>query len=802
MIRMKSRPLHCLRHAYTRMRRILQAGDGRLSTAGLITLLMLGLFLYPSIAPGYVLKDEARGTYLSLFGIGSVRMSYATVDGNISLFEESDTGFLEDFDTQELLSLTVNGIVFRDYSLEGEVHYDPSDIPDWNFYAKLSRDKHYVLFGDQPNIFSEPYFTRYTQPFRGLTLHAEGERFGLTTFGAVTRGETEREELTPDGTSGTYDFSNIPVVPDSDRVVLEVRNQYDPTEVLEIIPQERDVDYTIDYDTGEVTFTRPVDAETFRGDLIVIVVIYKGQSESTAFNTALFGSRAIISPTTWLSIGVTYVAEFDRDSDLTKSFDARQEIYGIDSTLTFAETWKLTTEYALSQDHVDGTTSDELPGAFRAELHGAVGGQFDVQAKYHRTERDFLTFANPAIDPNQQELDIDGVYAYRPNHALKIGYSFLQDNLPDEAASATTTTHRPYIEWNAYVREHTELFSKYEYIRTTDDQSPKTTDKQTQVWLAGGVQEFLGVPLLSKLTLRGEYQISDFEDLTDQEPDTLTHQIGLRAASEPVSEVLTYVEQRERIMYDKELEKYTTRQDISEAGIDLKRWERFSAASKYQYRVIHDVLQERKTSERQVFTLSSEYQIFTPLTGAGKFEARDETFFSDGPTDVERTSRTLNTEGRLTYTPKKDLTARLRYAYEQTRDEADVTTTTMEDETELRLNYAFDTRKTRLTGVVKVERDLTEAPPSPETKTRTITYIAGAARELSDSWDVLVQYKHIQTELTAETESDAMFGELGYKIGRFVKLTAGYQHTRFTDARESTNNYTANSVYARLIGKL
>jgi hypothetical protein len=385
---------------------------------------------------------------------------------------------------------------------------------------------------------------------------------------------------------------------------------------------------------------------------------------------------------------------------------------------------------------------------------------------------------------------------------LTIGYSFLQDNLPNDSDSPTTTTHRPYIEWNAYVFEHTELFSKYEYIQTTDDQSPKTTDKHTHTWLMGGVQEFLSVPLLNKLTLRGEYQISDVEDKTDQEADTLTHQFGLRATSEPVSEVLAYAEQRERLVYDKDLAEYTTRQDISEIGTELKRWERFSAASKYQYRVIHDLLQDAKTSERHVFTLSSEYQIFTPLTGAGKLEMRDETFFSENQEDSESTTHALNAEGRLTYTPKKDLTVRLRYAYEQSRDEADITTTTSEDEAELRLNYAFDARKTRLTGVIKMERDLTEAPPTPKTESRTMTYIASAARQFSDSWDALVQYKHIQTELAAETEKDELFAEIGYKAGRFLKLTAGYQYTDFTDNIESTNNYTANSVYLKLIGKL
>lgn len=770
-----------------------------------IVWLTMAVFL-PSISWGYLLKDEKRGTHLSIFGLGMVRLNYASVDGNVALFEESEDGFLEEFDTQEILSLTASGTIFHDYALEGEVHYNQDDHPDWNFLAKLSRDESYLIFGDQPNIFLDPYFTRYTEPFRGLTLHLESETFGVTTFGAITRGETEKEEIIPDGTSGPYNFSNIPVVPGSEIVTIEIRNQYDQNEVLEILSQEPNVDYTIDYDLGEITFAQPVDSETFRGELVVIVVIYKGQSDSTSFNTALFGSRATVTPTGWANIGVTYVSEFDRDPSISDGFDARREVYGIDSTLTFGETWKLYTEYALSQRYANATTEGDPQHALRAELDGKIGAQFDLRAQYQRAERDFLTFANPDIETNEQQLDVSGIYAYRSDHSLKVGYGFLQDNLPQDSESATTTTHRPYIEWEAFIREHTELFSKYEFIRITDDQTPAKTDKQTHTFLAGGVQEFLRVLLLKKLTLRGEYQLSDFEDKTDQEADTMTHQVGLRLKSEPAKDIIPYVEQRERWIYDKDLGKNTERQDISEVGLELNRWERFSLQSKYQYRVAHDLLNENRESERHIFTLNSKYQLLSDLTGSAKFELRDETFFVSESNEEESSedseTQTLNLEGRLRYTPKKDLTFRLRYEYEQTEDKADTTSTTREDETEFRVNYAFDKRKTRLTGVIKLERDLTEAPPTPETETRTITYLASAARQLTEHWDAIAQYKRETGDLSADNVRDDILAEIGYSTERFLKVVAGYQYTDFSDNNDSANDYTANSVYVKIIGKL
>lgn len=767
-------------------------------------LLVLAVFFWQFPAYGYLLQDEKRGTSLSIFGIGGImRLNYAWVDGNDGLYEESDDGFREGFDHREFLSLTASGILFRDYSLEGEVHYNQDDDPDWNFFVKLARDESYLIFGDQTEIFEEPYFTRYTQPFRGLTLHVESDHVGVTTFGAFTRGSSTQEELNPDGTSGPYNLAKIPVVPGSDIVTIEIRNQNDPSEILEIRPQDRNIDYTIDYDTGEITFVRPVDSETFRGDQVVIVVIYRSEEESSAFNTAIVGSRITVAPVGWGAVGVTYISEFDREPSISDGFDARQEIYGIDAALKIGDAWQLTTEYALSQQQsASGETSDPAH-SFLAKLDGNVGEQVDIQGKYQRVERAFLTFANPDIDTNEQELDLAGIYAYRPGHSLKLGYSFLQDNLPQESEEPTTTTHRPYIEWDARVREQTQLFSKYEFIQKTDDQNPSVTDEQTHSLRVGGIQDFTTVPILKKLTLRGEYQVNDFEDKTDEEADTLTHVFGLRATTEPARETIAYAEQRERLIHDKDLKENTERQDISEIGLELKRWQRFSAQSKYQYRAVHDLLRDEQESERHTIILGAKYQPIEVLTTAGKIELRDETVFASEADDLEESSsRSLNTEARATYTPKKDLTLRLSYQYDYEEDALDVTNKTREDETEFRLNYAFDRRKTRLTGIVKIERDLLEAPPTPETKTRTITYLASAARQLTDRWDILAQYKRETVELSADNTRDDILAEVGYKFGRFITFAGGYQYSRFQDNDEADNDYTANSVYIKLIGKL
>ena len=766
--------------------------------------LVAGLAL-PQNSPGYLLQDEKRGTNLSIFGLGMIRLNYATVNGDAPAFELSDDGYAENFDTRGFASFSTNGTLFHDYALEGFLRYDEEDDPELNFLFTLSRDEDYLTFGDQSVVLEENYYSRYVNPFRGLTLHLESEKVGLTTFGAVTRGETVKEDLSPDGTSGPYRLESAPVVPGSETITIEVRNRNDQKQVLEKIPLQRNVDYVIDYDDGKITFSEPVDSETFRGNPMFIVVIYRSEEESSEFETSLAGGRVFAEPADWLTLGASFVSEFDRDSPISDAFDARQEVYSFDGALRLGETLMLRTEYAFSQDHQN--SENDVTQAFLTTLDGTLGKKIDLHGSFHRNERDFLTFANPDIDPDEQELELVGRYAFLPNQNLELGYSMLQDNIPNAPEEPSVTTHRPYIGWDINIRENTTLFSQYEYISNLDDFSPHETDDRSHIFLFGGTQDFFNVKALNTVRLRAEYQFDDFEDDTDQEDDTLTHHLSLKALAEPWRDVAAYVQQKERLIRDKSLDENTERQDISELGLTLGYWTRLSVKTKYQYRVDHDLLQDTRSAERHVVSISTDYQPFDVLTAYGRVEWRDETFWDQDESDDEEldnewSAQTMAIEGRLTYAPYPDLTFRARYEYDETVDTDELRTETMEDEAEFRINYAFDQRKTRLTGSLLIERDLLDAPPSPEAETRTTTYLFSAARQLTQRWDTFAQYKREMVDLSADNYREDIQGELGYELSRFIKIAGGYQYSNYQDEQEAESDYQAHSVYIRLIGKL
>jgi len=195
-------------------------------------------------------------------------------------------------------------------------------------------------------------------------------------------------------------------------------------------------------------------------------------------------------------------------------------------------------------------------------------------------------------------------------------------------------------------------------------------------------------------------------------------------------------------------------------------------------------------------------QPFSTLEASGKVEFRDESHTATADAEENGSSQTLRITSQVLFSPQKDLTTRLHYEYSYKTDHTTIDSTTQEDEFEVRLNYAFDRRKTRLTGAVKLERDLLETPPTPKTETQTLTYSVSGTRQLTDRWEVLAQYTREMTTLAAENFREDILGEIGYKAGRFVEFAGGYQYSRFRDHDDSANDYAANSIYLKIVGKL
>ncbi|HET9482214.1 MAG TPA: hypothetical protein VFP98_10710, partial [Candidatus Polarisedimenticolia bacterium] len=131
--------------------------------------------------------------------------------------------------------------------------------------------------------------------------------FTLQSFGATTPQTQIRDEIEGAGVSGPYRLSRAPVVINSERVILETRDRFQPDRVLSSTGMARFTDYDVDYRNGTLLFKRPVAFQDDGFNPVVLVVIYETLDGDG--NQTVAGGRAGYRFGDTGEIGMTYVNE-------------------------------------------------------------------------------------------------------------------------------------------------------------------------------------------------------------------------------------------------------------------------------------------------------------------------------------------------------------------------------------------------------------------------------------------------------------------------------------------------------------
>jgi hypothetical protein len=176
-----------------------------------------------------------------------------------------------------------------------------------NLYLKVERRQLAALFGDFDTGFTVTELGRYSRTLTGLKADFGGERFSASAFAADNRERYGRDELLGDGTSGPYYLSRTPLVANSDRVRLEVRDRIRSEVVVESRLLTRFLDYSVDYFTGELTFRQPVMSRDGSFNPVFIVAEYETLDADGGGTTA--GGRATARLSSTLELGATVVDE-------------------------------------------------------------------------------------------------------------------------------------------------------------------------------------------------------------------------------------------------------------------------------------------------------------------------------------------------------------------------------------------------------------------------------------------------------------------------------------------------------------
>ena len=94
-------------------------------------------------------------------------------------------------------------------------------------YLRLERREFYALFGDFETGLTDTQLTRYSRTLNGVKAAYRGQaRLRSPRFAAKTDQLYARDEIQGNGLSGPYRLSGRNIVPNSDKLRIEVRDRF------------------------------------------------------------------------------------------------------------------------------------------------------------------------------------------------------------------------------------------------------------------------------------------------------------------------------------------------------------------------------------------------------------------------------------------------------------------------------------------------------------------------------------------------------------------------------------------------
>ena len=262
-------------------------------------------------------------------------------------------------------------------------------------YLKLERNQFYALFGDYDTGLSVTDLARYQRRFNGFKSEYRGKNIGYNLFAAETDQVFNRDEIRGDGTSGLYQLSSAPIIANSDKVRIEVRDRFDSGVVLSTQNLSRFLDYTLDTLTGTLYFKRPVPSRDLDFNPVYIIAEY--ESVTTGTEDVVAGARASVRTSSdKLEIGVSHI------SDATSGAEA--DLTGVDLRWQINDQTLLKAEVADSEaTSISGTQTGT---AHKLELEHS-GENIDIRAFMREVEDGFGLGYQSAADAGVRRLGIE-----------------------------------------------------------------------------------------------------------------------------------------------------------------------------------------------------------------------------------------------------------------------------------------------------------------------------------------------------------------------------------------------------------
>jgi len=364
-----------------------------------------------------------------LFGYGEGQLGYSNLSGTGStngLMEtQHDGAFAEgklsfygqgEIARGHLLTCAVDTRPVRDDMLfrriEPEKYYPIyGDASELRFntasrsgtYLRLEHRRYDAMLGDFRTDLGETEFTGYRRSFNGVSGEARLAKGTIRGFMTRTDQVTYQEEIRAEGTSGFYFVSHYPLVENSEKISIEVRDRYRPERIVRVDRKQVGRDYDINYMDGSILFKENV--SVFDESLNPETIVVSYECRGSGGQNYIYGARSSMPVADSLVFGTTAV--------LAEEGVENYSLLGLDLTGQVRAGLRVEGEFAHSEKFLLGGGN-----AFRMLLKGEQGAALRWSAYYRDIDSDFF---NPSFSGGKTELGsrkLGGSVAWRPGSAF------------------------------------------------------------------------------------------------------------------------------------------------------------------------------------------------------------------------------------------------------------------------------------------------------------------------------------------------------------------------------------------------
>ncbi|MBD3179633.1 MAG: hypothetical protein GF417_08480 [Candidatus Latescibacteria bacterium] len=348
-----------------------------------------------------------------LFGYGEADVGVANITGGGSL-HRAGRSFKGGLFAEGKIALYGQGRVMDDHLLtlavdtrpdrydklldriEPEKHYPLyGDAGDLKFnsssgsgtYIRVDHSKYSAMFGDyHTELGKDLELTRYNRTFTGFRGETRFDRGKVQAFVTRTDQVTYQEEIPADGTSGFYFLNHYPLIENSEKIRIEVRDRYRPEKIVRVDYKKVNRDYDINYFDGSILFKEPVPSVDQDLNPVTIVVSYEcSDSDEQNF---IYGARSTVNITNGLTTGITAFLEEEGDES--------SSMVGMDISGSLFSWLSVEGEFGRSEKYLHGSGD-----AYRIRLKGNRSDYLLWNAYYREIDQSFF---NPSFTGGKTEL--------------------------------------------------------------------------------------------------------------------------------------------------------------------------------------------------------------------------------------------------------------------------------------------------------------------------------------------------------------------------------------------------------------